>query len=264
VPIAFHPSWPAPAQTLLCRAIDRHGGWSLWNRLEAVTIHLVSLRGLLPWVKGYGRSFQLARSVTAFPKTVRAEWNADTGEPCLATFDHGDMRLFDPATGRVQVESLDHRRTFAGTAKKRRWDALDAHYFFGYAFASYTAMPFTLPGLRYLEAVDARWHGERLSGVRVEFPVDAQVHSRVQTYLFDATGLLRRNDYVADVVGAWAVGAHFWEDYTTVEGLPLPARRTVVRRIGNTPLPFATALAATFDRMAVRLGPTEPVTGSSR
>jgi len=257
VSIVFHPSWPVPAQTLLRRAIDRHGGWSSWTRLESVSVHLVALRGFLPWIKGYERSFQLARSLTTFPTEVRTEFHDEGGEPARAIFDRGDMRLRDPDRGvggrRTESQSLDHRRTFLGRRKMRRWDAVDAHYFFGYAFASYAALPFVLPGLPYRGAVATRRGIERWEGVRVEFPADAQVHSRRQSYFFDDGGLLRRNDYVADIVGPWAVGAHLWRDYTTVHGLPLPARRTVLYRVGRTPVPFMTALDATFDGLEVRL-----------
>jgi hypothetical protein len=253
--IVFHPSWPAAAQSLVRRAIDRHGGWSLWTRLEAVTINLASLSGFLPWLKGYGRTFQLAPSLTTFPKAVRTEWREAPGKPPLAVFDRGDMRLLDPSTGRVQAESLDHRRTFRGLRKARRWDALDGHYFFGYAFASYTAVPFILPGLTFTGAPSATSRGERLRGIRVQFPAGAQVHSPDQAYFFDASGLLRRNDYVADVVGAWAVGAHLWDDYTTVAGWPIPTRRTVFRRFGRVVVPFPTVLSATFASLDVRLRP---------
>jgi hypothetical protein len=252
----FHPSWPAPAQSLLRRAIDRHGGWSLWTRLEAVTVNLVALRGLVPWFKGYGRTFNLERSLTAFPKAARTEWREASGTPVMATFDHGDMRLLDPATGRVRVESRRHRRSFRGLRKLRRWDDVDARYFFGYAFASYTAVPFTLPSLPFLGATSSRRGGELLSGVRVAFPPDADVHSPVQAYFFDPSGLVRRNDYVADVIGGWAKGAHFWDDYTTVNGLPLPSRRTVFRRVGRWVLPFPTVLAATFEDFGVQLATT--------
>jgi hypothetical protein len=251
--IVFDPSWPESAQTVLRRAIDRHGGWSLWARLEAVTIGLTSLRGFLPWLKGHGRTFHVARSLTTFPKAVRTEWSEGPGKPCTAVFDHGDMRSIDASTGLAHAESPDHRRTFRGLRKARRWSALDAHYFFGYAFASYTAVPFILPTLRYVGPASAVLRGERLSGVRVQFPAGAQVHSRIQRYLFDASGLIRRNDYVADVVGAWAVGAHLWDDFVTVEGLPLPARRTVFPRLGSTYLPFPTVLSATFEGFGLRL-----------
>lgn len=44
----FHPSWPRAARTLVRRSIDRHGGWELWSRLEAITLRPASLRGLVP------------------------------------------------------------------------------------------------------------------------------------------------------------------------------------------------------------------------
>jgi len=253
----FHASWPPPAQDLVRRAIDRHGGWSLWNRLEAVSVHLVALSGFLPWIKGCGRSFQLAPSLTAFPKEVRTEFHDESGLARLAVFDRGNMHMPDAATGDLRATgvSRDHRRTFAGPRKMRRWNTVDAHYFFGYAWASYTAIPFVLPTLRYLGDPTVRSRGERWEGVRVEFPSDAQVHCRRQSYFFDGSGLLRRNDYVADIVGPVARGAHLWRDYATVQGLPMPARRTVLLRLGKTPVRFMTALDASFDHLDVRLRP---------
>jgi hypothetical protein len=264
--IVFDPSWPAPAQVLVRRAIDRHGGWSLWSRLRSVTINLVSLRGVLPWAKGNGRSCQIGRSLTTFPKAVRTEWREREGAPCFAVFDRGDMQLLDPDSGAVRQESARHRRTFRGLRKLRRWTPLDAHYFFGYAFASYTAVPFILPSLTYDGPAVGVWRGERLNGVRVRYPAGAEVHSQTQRYFFDAGGLIRRNDYVADVVGRFAVGAHFWDDYVTIDGLPLPTRRTVLRRCGRWSFPFPVVLGATFDRLAVGSGNLVPgsCAGASR
>jgi hypothetical protein len=256
---SFHPSWPASAQSLVRRAIDRHGGWSLWSRLRGITIQLDSLRGFLPWLKGYGRTFQLARSLTTFPKEGRTEWR-DADVAPAADYRQGDVRMLGPALGGAShvspghpQQSLQHRRTFRGLRKLRRWTALDAHYFFGYAFASYAAVPFVLPSLMYRGPAIGTWRGERLQGVRVRYPVGAEVHSSMQRYLFDASGLIRRNDYVADVIGRWAVGAHIWDDFVTIEGLPLPARRTVLGRFGRWAVPFPVILDATFSGMAVDL-----------
>jgi len=244
---SFHRSWPDDARSLVSRAIDRHGGWDLWSRLRGITIELVSLRGFLPWLKGHGRTFELARCLTTFPKEGRTAWG-DPGASPTVIYDRGDMRV--PATG---GESLQHRRTFRGLRKLRRWSALDAHYFFGYAFASYAAVPFSLPGLIYQGPAHGTWRGEHWHGVRVRYPAGAEVHSPTQRYLFDASGLIRRNDYVADVVGSWAVGAHIWDDYVTVAGLPLPSRRTVFRRFGRWAVPFPVVLDATFAGLAVDL-----------
>ena len=251
--IAFHPSWPASAEALVRRAIDRDGGWSLWSRLRGVTINLVAWRGFLPWFKGRGRTFHIGRSLTTFPRACRTEWRERQDAPCFAVFDRGDMRLLDPATGAVRQESRQHRRTFRGLGKLRRWTMLDAHYFFGYAFASYTAVPFILPSLVYEGPAVGLWRGERLDGVRVRYPAGSDVHCQTQRYLFDGSGLIRRNDYVADIVGRWAVGAHFWDDYVTIEGLPLPTRRTVLRRFGRWAIPAPVVIGATFEDLAVDL-----------
>jgi hypothetical protein len=238
---------------LIQRAIDRHGGWALWARLESVTLGLRELRGLLPAIKGYGRTFELPRSLTAFPRRQRVEFNQQGHRNCAGVFERGTVSLLDPVSGRVLAESAEHRRTFRGLRRLRRWSALDAFYFFGYAFASYTAMPFVLPDLPFRRLVVGSWCGERLQGVEIEYPAGAHVHSRRQRYFFDEGGLLRRNDYVAEVVGWWATGAHGWDDYANVDGLAVPTRRTVVFRAGRRPVRFLPVLSATFEDLSVRL-----------
>jgi hypothetical protein len=248
---AFHPSWPDSAKSLVLHAIERHGGWSLWCRLESVGLSLVSLRGLLPRLKGYGRTFDVPRSLVTFPHLQHTDWY-DAAGALVAVFDRGDVRLLDPATGAVRAESLDHRRTFRGLRKLRRWTDRDCIYFFGYAFASYSTFPFVLPQLEFRRTVRGRWGGEPLSGVRVAYPAGVHVHSRVQSFYFDGSGLLRRNDYAADVVGRWTTGAHGWDDFETVGGLPIPTRRTVVPRLGTIASPRPIVLGATFRDLAVR------------
>jgi hypothetical protein len=242
---SFHPSWSPAARDLVLRAIDRHGGWALWNRLESVAVSLVRLSGLLPWLKGYQRSYQLPRTMTSFPGQERSE----LGEQGRAwvSYQRGDVRLGE--SGEV---SRHHRRTFAGLRKLRRWSLADAGYFFGYAFATYTAVPFTLPGLVFVRSVRGTWRGEKLEGVRVAFPDGADVHSPRQNFLFDRTGLLRRMDYVADVAGWWARGAHGCDEYATAGGLPFPLQRTVVLRLGMTPIYPLVALSARFDDLQVK------------
>lgn len=249
----FDESWPLPARELVARAIDRHGGWARWARLETVSVSLVKLRGFLPWAKGYGRTFALPRSLTAFPKRWQVEFGdaADAGR--VGLFADGDVTLYDAKTGAITAESPQHRRGFVGLGKLRRWRTIDALYFFGYAWASYTSVPFILPRLRYRGPVAGRWRGERLAGVRVEFPPGAQVHSRRQSFYFDPSGLLRRNDYTADIVGPFATGAHGWDDFATVDGFPMPARRTVLYRCGTATVPLPVVLDATLDRFAVGL-----------
>ena len=98
--------------------------------------------------------------------------------------------------------------------------------------------------------------GRALTGVEVELPASLHTHSRRQTFFFDDEGLLRRHDYVADIVGFWARGAHRWDDFVEVGGLPVARRRHVVARVGRVETPAALiALHADFDDVMPVGGP---------
>src|SRR5688572_17473594 len=86
----FHPSWPESAKALVLRAIERHGGWALWSRLESVALSLVSLRGLLPRLEGYRRTFDVPPSLITFPHLQRTDWY-DAASARVAVFDRGDV-----------------------------------------------------------------------------------------------------------------------------------------------------------------------------
>jgi len=46
------------AQQMIARAIERYGDRARWERLR-LTLAPTSLRGLIPWMKGAGRTFRL-------------------------------------------------------------------------------------------------------------------------------------------------------------------------------------------------------------
>jgi hypothetical protein len=200
----------------------------------------------------------MPRSLTTFPHEGKTVFHAGRGQARVGVFDRGAVTLFDPASGSELLRRPAHRGTFAGVRKLRRWSLTDALYFFGYAFASYAAVPFVLPALRFRHAVSSRWRGDPLEGVGVEFPPDADVHSRRQRFYFASDGLLRRNDYVAEIIGPCALGAHGWDDFQTLAGLPFPTRRTVLVRLAAVALPFPAVLLATFEDLAVCLGSEAP------
>jgi hypothetical protein len=58
-------------------------------------------------------------------------------------------------------------------------------------------------------------------------------HSRIQTIYFDREGLIVRHDYVAEIIGPWARGAHLWRDFVEVNGFPIATHRRVVTRLGR-------------------------------
>jgi hypothetical protein len=164
-------------------------------------------------------------------------------------FSAGQVQLIDGVT--LLEARAQPRASFAGLGKLRRWSPLDALYFFGYALAHYHALPFSLVDGRPLRLRRARSAGRRLTGVEVALPSSLHTHSARQTFFFDDEGLLRRHDYVADIIGWWARGAHRWEDFVEVGGMPVARRRHVVLRLGAVEVPAVVALHAQFGRVEV-------------
>jgi hypothetical protein len=62
-------------------------------------------------------------------------------------------------------------------------------------------------------------------------------------------------DYVAELIGAWARAAHFWEDSEEAEGLLVAKRRHAVAQLFGQPLLPFVALHAEFSSAEVRLAP---------
>jgi hypothetical protein len=106
-------------------------------------------------------------------------------------------------------------------------------------------MPWTLRDAEPLALRRTGPGGDTLA-LTVRFPPSLHTHCPTQTIYFAPDGLIVRHDYVADIIGGWARGAHFWRDYVTVEGISLALRRTVYARLGRQPLPLI-ALDARFD-----------------
>jgi hypothetical protein len=251
----FHPSWSGPARAVLERAIERHGGWSTWQRLHSVTLVPRVFRGMLPALKGHGRTFHLPAQVVVRPRELEAELMDYPTAGSRGLFARGEVRLVDPH-GAATAHATAHRETFRGLAKYRRWSPLDALYFFGYALTHYHALPFTLGEGQCLGYRRARLGNDVLEGVEVRLPPSLHTHCERQVFYFDSTGVLRRHDYVADIIGGWARGAHFWEDYEEAEGLLVAKRRHVVARLFGQPLPPFVALHAEFSLVEVRLAPS--------
>jgi len=228
--------WTGEAGALLERAIARHGGRAAWDALTCVTFAPQKLSGMLPSLKGFRRTFQFPARVDVYPHEYRAVFHDYPAAGQRGIFTAGAVQLVD-AGGGVLAASADARATFRGLRKWRRWAPADALYFFGYALTHYQGLPFTLGEGRPLAIRRARADGRKLTGVEVELPPALHTHSRRQTFYFDDDGLLRRHDYVADIVGWMARGAHLWRDFVTAHGVPIPRVRHVVLRIGRATTP---------------------------
>ncbi|TGM61577.1 hypothetical protein [Leptospira adleri] len=210
------------------KIIDRYGGGKLWDRLESIDLNLLSLGGPLLEFKGINRTFLKPHTLRITPKKFLAEFFEYPAPGKKTVYRNGAVDVFDSNEKEITFNLLNYRNTFHGLKKYRLWTSLDASYFFGYAIVQYLSIPFLLKEFSVREAV---WKG----GVRIdaEFPDTMHVHCRKQSYYFDSQGLLVRNDYTANVVGAWAHGSHFTEEYREVDGLPIATRRNVFVRLGR-------------------------------
>jgi hypothetical protein len=234
--------WTGEARALLARAIDRHGGWATWRQLGGLELSITSLTGLVPQVKGVGRSFPLPSRIEVWPRRGHVVMHDYPAPGRRGVFAAGQVQILDGAT--ILEARARPRDSFAGLRKHRRWAPLDALYFFGYAIAHYHSLPFSLADARPLRVLRAVSAGRRLQGVEVELPASLDTHCRRQAFFFDDEGLLRRHDYVADIVGWFARGAHRWEDHVDVAGIPVARRRHVVLRLGRLEVPPVVALHA--------------------
>jgi hypothetical protein len=244
--------WAGAERALLEAAVRRHGGWDAWRSLRAVVVHPRTLSGMLPWLKGFGRTFGLPPRAEIHVHDGKAIFVDYPTPGARGTFEQGSLTLTDER-GAIVSSIADARGSFRGWRRLRRWSPADALYFFGYALTHYHGLPFTLGRGKPLGLRRVRHEGRTLKGIEVELPSGLHTHSRRQTFYFEEDGLLRRHDYVADIVGAWARGAHFWRDFVTVGGLEMAGVRHVVARLGRRATPFVALHAElAFDRPIAR------------
>jgi hypothetical protein len=236
-------AWSPGATEVLTRAVEHFGGIATWRALRCIRLFPARLSGLVPWLKGVGKTFSLPSAIEIFPHERRARFLKYPDEDHSGTFENGVVRLARN-DGSVVVQKTNHRASFRGFSANRRWAPIDALYFFGYALTHYHSLPFSLFDSRLLRFSAARSRSEQ-DVLAVELPADLPTHSRRQSFYFDHRGQLTRHDYHAEIVGPWARGAHFWNRQTRVNGFPISLERHVVARLGAVTLPFV-ALHATF------------------
>jgi hypothetical protein len=227
--------WPDEAIRLVESAIAAHGGLKQWRATTSIRLPFVHGTGALLRLKGFRHTFPAPLEYEVRPHEGATLFHGYPDNQHRGRFARGSVSLEDAAGGDASVVSVDHRTTLRGLAKYRRWSPLDALYFFGYALWHYHTVPFTLPRAGLLRVLRVRGVP---AGIDVLIPPDVITHCRRQQFYFGRDGRIARHDYVADVVGAWARGAHFWEDYQDAGGLAIARRRRVVARIGRRPIPI--------------------------
>lgn len=252
--------WPDDAVRLVERAIAAHGGLKRWRDTMSVRLPFVHAFGPLLRLKGYRGTFPAPLEYEVRPHEVATVFHGYPDDQHRGRFVGGNVSLERADGSETAVASVDHRVTLRGLARYRRWSALDALYFFGYALWHYHTVPFTLPQARLLRVLSVR---DVPAGVDVLLPRDIITHCRRQQFYFGRDGRIARHDYVADVIGTWARGAHFWEDFQEVGGLAIARRRRVVARIGRRPIPMCVLCIQLGDASTQQQPPVETTPVSS-
>lgn len=239
---------------LLDNVIAAHGGMQRWQSISSITAR-GRLGGLLPRrFPGNKLAHFTVEVRTAAPHTVLHDF---PHAGVRAVFDRGDVRIENHA-GEPLDTRTDPRAKFSGLAGLRRnvrWDPLDVAYFAGYAFWNYLTAPLLLTrdDITVTEGEPWQESGQRWRRLLATFPAGIDTHCRQQTFYVDAAALIRRHDFLAEPIGAWATAALYCSQHRDIDGLIFPTQRRVLPRgPGARVLARPTLLALDFDEIEIK------------
>lgn len=253
--IANDSSWTPRALAVVQNACAYYGGLDGYRSLRCVRLLPDRLSGLLPRLKGFGRTFAFSGAFEIEPHERRVRFRSFPDAAHVGVFENGSVRVERADDGATVQFATEHRASFGGLKKLRSWAPLDALYFFGYALSHYHSLPFSLLQGRLVQEGPVRSRRETLNAIVVDLPSDLPTHCRRQRFYFNGDGRLVRHDYHAEVVGFFARGAHFWRRETVRNGFPVSLERHVIARLGSVAVPM-TALHATFLDAEVERAPS--------
>jgi len=207
---------------LLESAVAAHGGLARWNQVTAVTVD-ASIGGAFWQVKGKADVLKDVHFVV------------DTKRQALAMdyVGHDTRSVFEPSRVVVQrpegavIDARDEPEgAFDGHQLETPWDDLHLAYFIGEALWTDLTMPFvyTWPGFTTEEIAPIEVDGETWRRLKATFPEYVKSHTREQIACFGPDGLLRRHDFIIDVLGG-ATGMLYADDNRNVDGIIIPTRR---------------------------------------
>jgi hypothetical protein len=155
------------------------------------------------------------------------------GNRSVAWLEGGSARLAS-SNGETRTARGDARAGFRRLRRWLWWDRLDMTYFMGYLLWNELTFP------RLFLRSDVEWTQLDDSSLRATFPNGFPTHCSEQVFRFDReTGLLRRHDYTADVVGSWARATSIVIKHREWDGIMYPCRRVATPgRAGGKRLPW--------------------------
>jgi hypothetical protein len=212
---------------LLDRVLAAHGGSDRWNGFTSLSAR----------VRGGGSLWALKHQegvlhdvVTRVELHRQSAGTSPFGAPGVRSTFTADRVTLETDAGVVIEERSRPRQSFDGHDLTTPWDRLHLAYFNGYAMWTYLTEPFsfTWPGTRTEELEPWQEDGHTWRRLKVRFPDELAVHSKDNIYYVDADGLIRRHDYVAEVVGSdVTAAAHYIDGHAEVQGIVVPTRRRV-------------------------------------
>ncbi|PXV56883.1 hypothetical protein SAMN04487785_1096 [Dyella jiangningensis] len=213
---------------LLDTAIQAAGGMDRFRSFQSVSAHLHHTGVLWSLKKRQG-------VLTDARVTVQLHTQRVSHGPFLPSSDHS---VYTPDRVEIRsesdalVEALDSpRASFDGFEMETPWSNPQLAYFAGYTMWTYLTSPFLLarPDIATEEMEPWIVDGLRWRRLRATFPRTIATHSTIQTFYFDADGLLRRHDYEVDIQGRNAA-ARYLSDYVDVQGTAMPTRLRIYPR----------------------------------
>jgi len=209
---------------LLEQVVEAHGGRSRWQTVESIEASLSS--GGFAFASRLQPFALLGLKIRVNPHGCQVVLEGFCRDDCRGIWTPNHVQIRN-ANDVLVCERQEPRKQFRRWVKQFRWDKLDILYFAGYALWNYLSFPFVLdlPGVVVAEKESA--NAQASSQLVASFPLSVPTHSATQSFHLDASHLLVRHDYTADVIGSWAHAANCCLASERVDGLRFYTRRKV-------------------------------------
>ena len=236
---------------LLAFTIDAHGGLNRWREFSELEAR-VTIDGAI-WKLKRQPGLLIDKQLNIDLRKERITITPFGGEGTFSTFGEGALAIETPGGATVERWS-DPVASFANQTHETPWHRMHVAYFASEALWTYLTSPFlyTYPGFKSKEVEPWEENGEIWRRLEVTFPDYIRSHHKVQTTHFGPDGLMRRHDYVVDILGG-ATGANYPSDYRNVQGLMVPTRRRIYAYDANMhKVPEPLLVSLDFDRLGFR------------